>query len=87
MVLSFGIRSASKLFMAVADAAEWIVREASVKYVIHYLDDFLVVGLPDSGECEWAMRTGESMRDISGTQGLPEALIKTLGWWRSSVYI
>lgn len=41
--LPFGLRSAPKIFSAIADAAEWIVRQQGVEFVIHYLDDFLVV--------------------------------------------
>ena len=41
--LPFGLRLAPKIFSALADAAEWIVRQQGVEFVIHYLDDFLVV--------------------------------------------
>ena len=41
--LPFGLRSTPKIFLALADAAEWIVRQQGVKFIIHYLDDFLVV--------------------------------------------
>ena len=76
MVLSFGLRSAPKLFTAVADAAEWIVREAGVTFVIHYLDDFLVVGPPGSEECEWVVR---KVMDIFCRLGLPVAREKLEG--------
>ena len=52
--LPFGLRSAPKLFNAVADALEWmIVNEggAQVEFVIHYLDDFLFGGRPGSEVC------------------------------------
>lgn len=42
--LPFGLWSAPKIFTAVADAVEWIVRQQGVQFVIHYLDDFLVMG-------------------------------------------
>ena len=76
VVLSFGLRSAPKIFTAVADAAEWIVREAGVKFVIHYQDDFLVVGPPGSGECEWAVR---KVMDIFRRLELPVAREKLEG--------
>ena len=38
--LPFGLRSAPKIFNAVADTVEWIVKEAGVSMVFHYLDDF-----------------------------------------------
>ena len=43
-VLPFGLRSALKIFNAVADAVEWIVCQQGVSTVFHYLDDFLIVG-------------------------------------------
>ena len=46
--LPFGLRSAPKIFTAIANAVEWIVRQEGVKVAIHCLDDFLVVGAPDS---------------------------------------
>ena len=49
--LPFGLRSAPKIFTAVADAAEWIARQQGVTTILHYLDDFLVIGHPDSAEC------------------------------------
>ena len=36
----------SYIFMALADAAEWIIRQAGIEFVIHYLDDFLIVAPP-----------------------------------------
>ena len=50
-VLPFGLRSAPKIFNAVADALQWIVKQKGVAYVEHYLDDFITVGAPDSDEC------------------------------------
>lgn len=45
--LPFSLRSAPKIFMAIADAVEWIARKEGIKFVIHYLDDFPVVGSTD----------------------------------------
>ena len=50
-VLPFGLRSAPKIFNAVADALEWIVRSNGVQEIFHYLDDLLVVGTPGSPQC------------------------------------
>ena len=41
--LPFGLCSAPKIFTALADAAEWMVRQQGVEFIIHYLDDFLVM--------------------------------------------
>ena len=53
--LPFGLRSASKIFTAVANAVEWIVSQEGVDFTIHYLDDYLVVGAPASPECAKAL--------------------------------
>ena len=49
--LPFGLRSAPKIFTAVADAAEWIAKQQGVTTILHYLDDYLVIGSPGSMEC------------------------------------
>ena len=51
-VLPFGLRSAPKIFSAVADALEWTLLSSDVTWVIHYLDDFLTLGPPSSDECQ-----------------------------------
>ena len=38
--LPFGLRSAPKIFSAIADALTWAMIQAGVHTVIHYLDDF-----------------------------------------------
>ena len=49
--LPFGLRSAPKIFTAIADAIEWCVRLRGVSFVAHYLDDFITFGPPDSPVC------------------------------------
>ena len=49
--LPFGLQSVPKIFTALSDAAEWVIRRTGVEFVIHYLDDFLVMGAPGSQEC------------------------------------
>ena len=44
--LPFGLRSAPKLFTAVADTIAWAFHRAGIEDQIHYLDDFLVLGPP-----------------------------------------
>ena len=39
VMLSFGLRSAPKIFTVVADALEWCIATQGVKHVTHYLDD------------------------------------------------
>ena len=50
-VLPFGLRSAPKIFSALADAVEWILLHRLVSHVLHYLDDFFTVGAPQSNQC------------------------------------
>ena len=54
--LPFGLRSAPKLFNAVADALAWIFGRASGSMPLHYLDDFLFLGPPTSRECGAALQ-------------------------------
>ena len=55
--LPFGLASAPAIFCAVAEALEWILRSRGVRFILHYLDDFLLLGPPDSDECAQALRT------------------------------
>lgn len=50
-MLSFGLRSAPKIFSAVADALEWIIRREGVDLIDHYLDNFILYGSPGSDQC------------------------------------
>ena len=54
--LPFGLRSAPKIFTAIADTAEWIVKQQGVEFVIHYLHDFLVVTAGDEHQGSHIMR-------------------------------
>ena len=57
-VLPFGLRSAPLLFSAVADALEWIVRQRGVDHIIfHYIDDFVLLGAPESEQCAVGLTT------------------------------
>ena len=51
-MLPFGLRSAPKIFTAVADALEWCVRQRGVVGIDHYLDDFIIVAPPKSSICQ-----------------------------------
>ena len=41
--LPFGLRSAPKIFSAVADAIQWILQHHGISNLLHYLDDFIFV--------------------------------------------
>ena len=49
--LPFGLRSAPKVFCAVSDALEWILCNEGISSFLHYIDDFLTVGGPNSTQC------------------------------------
>ena len=49
-MLPFGLRSAPKIFNAVADALNWYLYQAGIQYSIHYLVDFIVV-MPLGSPC------------------------------------
>ena len=73
--LPFGLRSAPKIFTAVADAAEWIVKRRGVHFCLHYLDDFLIVA-PDLETCARDMTI---MLNTFADLGLPVAENKLEG--------
>ena len=50
--LPFGLRSAPRIFTAVADVLAWRAKFEGITYIIHYLDDFLVVAPPDDIQCK-----------------------------------
>ena len=49
--LPFGLRSAPIIFLAVADALEWVVKSRGAGHVFYYVDDFIFVGPPQSPDC------------------------------------
>ena len=74
--LPFGLRSAPKIFNAVADGLAWILQNSGVRLVLHYLDDFLIFGPPCSDECQQALAT--TLR-ICSDLGVPVADEKVEG--------
>ena len=54
--LPFGLRSARKIFSAIANALAWILQARGVTHQLHYLDDFLLVGPPGSSTCTRALQ-------------------------------
>ena len=74
--LPFGLASAPAIFSAVAEALEWILRRRGVRGVLHYLDDFLLMGAPGSHECSHVLATTFSTCE---ELGVPLALEKVEG--------
>ncbi len=72
--LPFGLRSAPKIFSAVADAMQWILEQRKVD-MLHYLDDFMVFSPSERG-CGEALSTALlGCREL----GVPIAAHKTEG--------
>lgn len=62
----FGLCSAPKLFTVLADTLEWVLRNFGISHVAHYLDDFVVLGRPDSKKCALNVQTLMQTCDILG---------------------
>ena len=74
--LPFGLRSAPKIFTAVADGIAWCMSCSGIKDFIHYLDDFLFVGPPGSSDC---LRALEAAIPLCESLGFPVAPHKVEG--------
>lgn len=46
LMLPFGLRSAPKIFNAVANALAWHLQSEGIPHIHHYLDDFIIVAPP-----------------------------------------
>ena len=74
--LPFGLRSAPEIFTAVADALAWSLHAGGIRFVLHYLDDFLFIGAPNSLEATHAAQLATiTFADL----GVPVAVHKTEG--------
>lgn len=70
----FGLRSAPKIFNALADAIQWIALQKRVSRLYHYLDDFICVGPPDSDVCGKDLATVVSTCEALGVPIAEEKL-------------
>ena len=73
--LPFGLRSAPKIFSAVADMIAWALHQAGIKHLMHYLDDFLLC-TPNTEDRAQAL---ELALEIFAFLGIPVATHKTEG--------
>ena len=55
--LPFGLLSAPKIFTAVADTITWALFTRGIRFLLHYLDDFLFISPPNTSEASWAKDT------------------------------
>lgn len=74
--LPFGLRSAPKLFNVLADLLEWILRHHGVSFLLHYLDDYLTMGPPQTQICQHNLRL---LTEVCTMLGIPLALEKVEG--------
>ena len=69
LALPFGLRSAPFIFNSIADMVEWILKvNYSVRYLLHYLDDFLSLGPAGSSACAGRITIA---RSVFSRLGLP----------------
>lgn len=83
-VLPFGLRLAPKIFPSISDSLEWILRLNQVSHVLHYLDDFLTAGAPQSTQCN--QNLGRIIK-VCESLGLPLATEKIEGPSTSLVFL
>lgn len=74
--LPFGLRSAPALFNHYAEALHWIMANRHGAQLLHYLDDFLLVGPPGRDTCQEAM---SRMLKVCDHLGIPVASEKLEG--------
>lgn len=72
--LPFGLRSAPKVFNVLADCLQWIFQHSGIKHVLHYLDDYLLAGKPESGECGEGLQRALALCEELGAQVSREKL-------------
>ena len=81
----FGLQSAPKVFNMVADTLCWCLQQAGIQWgVVHYLDDFIIVALPDSDKCSRAVRI---LGNTCAKLDVPLAADKSEGPMRALVYL
>ena len=76
LCIPFGLCSAPKLFNVAADLLQWIAEYNGVIPLLHYLDDFLILGPPQSNICNYNLAT---LKHLCRRLGVPLALEKVEG--------
>ena len=77
LVLPFGLRSAPFIFNSIADMVEWIlVNSYQIPDLLHYLDDFITAGPPQSLQCAHNLATA---MQVCQRLGLPFHPAKCVG--------
>jgi len=75
--LPFGLQSVPKIFAAVTNEVTWILLQQGVKFIIHYFDDFLLIGPPRCDNCAVALAilhqsplAAGGMGEVGGSHGM-----------------
>ena len=77
LALPFGLRSAPYIFNSVADMVEWsLLNTHNVSDLLHYLDDFITAGPPDTNQCAANLATSMA---VYSSLGLPLHPDKCIG--------
>ena len=74
--LPFGLRSAPKIFTALADGLLWIMTRHGIQAALHYLDDYIFFGTPDTSECAEALKLALQLCE---QLGVPVSKLKVEG--------
>ena len=82
--LPFGLRSAPKLFIILADLLSWIVEAKGVAPFLHYLDDFLLLAPASSVAC---LSNLDIVKDVCLQLGIPLAIEKLEGPSQSLTFL
>ena len=64
--LPFGLRSAPKIFSAVADALAWILLEHGASLLGNYVDDFVTMGPAGQGTCRTNLQIVLALCELLG---------------------
>ena len=80
-MLPFGLRSAPKVFNAVADALEWCIAKAGVEILYYYLDDCVIVSPPESEQCGEHLLLLQQVCGQLGVPLAPEKLVRASHSW------
>ena len=80
-MLLFGLRSAPKIFNAVADTLNWCLQRAGIRFIQHYLDDFIIVASPNSQQAV------QTMDPVCARLGVPMAPHKREGPTKCLVFL
>ena len=77
LALPFSLHSVPYIFNSVADMVEWILLHAhNVSSLLHYLDDFITAGPPDTNQCAENLATSIA---VCRSLGLPLHPDKCIG--------